>query len=438
MINERMIDMNNTNYRYIAEGITISNNTRETGLNNNDLIIGPSGAGKTGGYVVPNLLNCDTSIIVADTKCNLSKKYRTQLENKGYKVYVLDFVSPENSIAYNPLKFIRFDKQTGKYNEKDIISISHTLVPIKCMRDPFWEESARILIECLISYVLEALEPEERNLSSVLEIFGLLSKSTSLANPKIEFLEEWSLMNPNSFAARKYDMFSGVIPSEKTWACILQSAADALSTFDYKETKNMFSGENTIDIEKFGKEKSAVFLNVSDTDRSMDTLVNIFYTQVFQLLCQQADNNCDGRLEMPIRIILDDFATNTYIENFDKLVSVIRSREIYVSIILQSMTQLETMYSKSQSTTIVNNFDHVLYLGGSDLETAAFVSQHANRPVNKILALPLDKAYLISRGKEAELVNKIKPYSMISERNNTYNNDFQIIEEIALEEGIPF
>ena len=195
------------------------------------------------------------------------------------------------------------------------------------------------------------------------------------------------------------------------WASIMEFATRALENFEFREAKHIFGQENNFDIRKLGERKTVLFLNVSDTDRTFDNFVNIFYTQALQLLCDQANKNPDGRLKVPVRIIMDDFATSARIPDFDKIISVIRSRDISVSLILQSLTQLESMYEKATATTIINNCDHLLYLGTQDMDTAEFIGCRAFKTPEDILCMPRDRAYLMVNGEKARLVKKVKPYS---------------------------
>lgn len=413
--------MTNKNYRILGENRYVSNDTRETHLNNNDLIIGSSGSGKTGGYVIPNILACETSFVVADTKSNLYKKLSPDLEKKGYDIKVIDFVNPKRSSCYNPLKYIRRDRKTGEYNQQDIMSIANTLLPMYRAEDAFWIISARSVIACMISYVLEAFDEKEKNLSSVLEVYRAIIngvENVSIANSRdyhIPFLESWRIDHPDSFAVKKYDNFKGNLCADKCWSSVCQFVTTALDIFDFKEVYDMFNGDNPIKFGDIGKKKCAVFLNVSDTDRTLDVIVNIFYTQLFQVLCKQADNSPNERLEVPVRVFLDDFATNVYIENFDKLISVIRSREIYVSIILQSISQLDSVYSNAQALTIINNCDHLIYLGGSDIQTAEYMATRMCRSTESILCLPNEDILLLTRGRKGEQLPRVKPYSCFEE-----------------------
>lgn len=413
-----------TNNRILAKGKEISNDTHATRLNNNDLIIGATGTGKTTGYVIPNMLRMNSSMVVADTKGNLCKKLSPILKKNGFKVDVLDFMDPDGVSCYNPLDYISFDESTEKYKEQDIMTIANSIIPdTVCKHDTFWPASARTLLACLISYVLEAFDPEDRNLPAVSDVFKVVCEQYDAApssEKSVKFLDEWSVLHPDSFAARKYRMFKGIMNSDKTWACIQQFLSNALDIFDYENARKLFAANGDFRISDLGKRKSVLFLNISDTDRSLDKVINIFYSQAFQILCSDADSKPSGRLDVPVRIILDDFATNVNIADFDKLISVIRSREISVSIILQSISQLETLYSKPAALTIMNGCDHILYLGGNDLDTASFISSKVFKTVENVMCLPNEKAYLITRGEKGELVDKVIPdFTQTSE--NTYN-----------------
>lgn len=396
--------------RILAKNFSVSNNTRATDLNNNDLIIGPSGAGKTGGYVIPNMLSSGESLIVADTKRSLSRKYEKAMQNMGYKTYIIDFVEPEKStVSYNPFDYIRRDKN-GKPNEMDIETITAALAPLQTKDDPFWDISARNVLGTLIGFNLEVFAPEEQNLSAVTELYRIMLAQTP-SSEGVSYLEEHLINHPDSYASKQYRLFKNVMGAERTWGCISQFLTNAVRMFDIDGISSLFNGKNKINIPDISHEKSVVFLNISDSDHAFDKLVNLFYTQALQALIAEADRSSETRLEIPVRMILDDFATNVVIPNFDKIISVIRSRDIAVSIIVQSLSQLNSMYTKPQADTIINNCDHVVYLGGSDFDTASYVSSRANKSKETVLSMPLDKAYIMERGKQGLLLDKIKPYS---------------------------
>ena len=205
----------------------------------------------------------------------------------------------------------------------------------------------------------------------------------------------------NSYACKCFSRFDEIQRADRTWSCIISYVQKAVSLYDISAFEKMFSNERKIDFSKLGKEKTAMFVNVSDTDRSLDSIATIFYSQLFQQLILEADKNSDSRLEVPVHIIMDDFATNCRIADVDKLISVIRSRNISMSLLLQSITQLNHLYGSDAARTIINNADTCIYLGGNDLETANYISQRANKPLDQILEMRLDKQIIMRRGEKA-------------------------------------
>lgn len=405
-----------TNTRILAKGVEVSNDTRETGFNNNDIIIGSSGSGKTGGYVIPNLQNITGSMIVSDTKGQLAKRFAAELKAKGYDVYTLDFVEPNNSCGYNPLAEVRRYKN-GRYREQDILTLANAIMPQLDQSEPFWERAAAGFLVFLIAYCLEALPAREHTMMSVCELY----RATLLPNGMLPF-EEWTRKNPGSYSARKIAQVESSMKCEKMWSSIMEFINRALEPFLFAESKCIFGSVKSFSPVQLGRKKTVLFLNVSDTDSSLDMLVNIFYTQTLQRLCSEADSRPDGRLEVPVRIIMDDFAASARIPDFTKIISVIRSRDISVSLILQSMAQLESMYGHAEALTIINNCDHLLYLGCQDMETAEFIGCRAFRTADQVLCLPRDKAILISNGEKAVTVDKIKPYSTVRDGGFCHRN----------------
>lgn len=395
------------NMRCLADGITVSNDTKITGLNNNDLIIGSSGCGKTGGYVIPNIQNITGSMVISDTKGQLYRMFKNELEAKGYKAFVLDLVNPLGSCGYNPLNGIRCYAD-GKCNEQDILTLANTIMLVLDKNEPFWEMAAAGYIAFLISFCLEALVDEEQNMISVCGLHqSFIKKDGTLS------FDKWAEEHTDTFTAKKYYQLQAILNADKMWSSIIEFANRALEPFMFSEAKGIFANPDTFNILNLGREKTVLFLNNSDTNRTFDNLANVFYTQALQLLCSEADKKSDGRLKIPVRIIMDDFASGTRIPDFDKVVSVIRSRDISVSLILQSLTQLESLYAHAEAMTIVNNCDHLLYLGSQDKDTAEFVSYRLCRTPESVLSLGRDKAVLITNGERAVVVDRIKPYSTL-------------------------
>ena len=396
--------------RILADGEYRISNDIKSGLNANDVIIGTPGSGKTRGYVIPNILQYSGSMIIADTKGNLYHKTARTLEEHGYRVECLDFVSPRNStVGYNPLKFVRRN-ENGSPNEQDIQTIAAVLTPVNGHEhDPYWQYAARTLAVSLISYVLEVNSPEEQTMAQVKELHNSMCPGTDNSVSKLMRLRKKE--DPNSFAVAQY---ASVIPldaragrAEKTESSIVMVLGPQMQLFGTDIVKDMNLNENQVDFAAMGREKTALFVNVSDSDRAMDSLVNMFYAQALQQLIYSADHDYkNSRLPVPVRLFLDDFATNVVIEDFDKIIAVVRSRNIHLSIILQSISQLNSIYGLEAAKTILNCCDNMLYLGGTEECTVNMIAQRLNRPFEQVLNMPLDRAYLFTRGEQAKSVRK--------------------------------
>lgn len=422
--------------RILAKDCYMNNNTWVTGLNNNDIIIGPSGSGKTRGYVKPNILQCNESMIIADTKGNLIKELKKPLEKAGYKVIDMNFKNLSHSYGYNPFDYIRYDDENCCYSEQDILTIASAIIPKPTSKtDPFWELAARMYFTSAVAYTMECLPKEEHNLENAI----ILSLQIGNGN-YAKLISELELLSPNSLAVKTFNLFKYTCKTEKTEASILAILGEKFNGLMLNELFNMYKSQNRINFKNLGREKTAVFLSISDTDRSKDRIISLFYTQALQVLCNSADFDYpDCRLPVPVRFILDDFATNAYIPDFQNIISVIRSREIYVSIILQSITQLDALYGPSHAKTIINNCDNCLYLGGQDIETANYMSYKANKPITSILNMPLDTAYLFTRGQEPRIVKKfdITEHTKYRELSQSHKTNKKI-EEKEIEGGVTY
>lgn len=394
--------MPNQSRRILARDQTVDNNTWETGLNNNDLIIGPSGSGKTRGYVLPNILQANESMIVTDTKGDLCQQSRKNLERRGYTVQEINLTDCITSpYGYNPLDYIR--TENGRCHEQDVMTVAAALVPVGDRRDPFWDLAARSMLASMIAYVMERLPERERTMDSVTRLFREMGSGRfdTLMGELVE-------IDPECLAAVQYQMFSIGQKAEKMYASIQGILAEKLSPFTYSGVQFLMDHPQKIHLPDIGERRTAVFLHISDTDRSMDRIAALFYTQALQVLCNSADERRTRRLKVPVRLILDDFAAaaDACIPDFDKITSVIRSREISVSVILQSLSQLEASYGHSRAMTIINNCDHLLYLGGQDVETARYIAAKANKSMTSVLDMPLDGAWLFERGTTPRQVRK--------------------------------
>jgi type IV secretion system protein VirD4 len=403
-----------TNCRVLASDIYASNDTHATGLNNNDLIIGPSGSGKTRGYVMPNIDVIEDSFIVADTKRNLYSHFAGDLRKRGYETALIDFVDIDNStIGYNPLDFISTYKN-GSAKDQDIMRIGNILKPVQNVNEPFWDEASQQYIECAIGYVMDFLPQNEHTMSSVEKIFSLIGSDEFQS-----LMREVEETAPMSLTARIYRQMKISLCADKMHSSILGIAYSRLNLLCMSQTDRLYCRNDRIDFADLGKRKYALFMNVSDSDRSMDTLVNLLYTQALQTLINSADMNPSSRLNIPVRLFLDDFAANFTIPDFDRLISIIRSREISASIIIQSLSQLKSMYGEFAAQTILNNCDTQLYLGGQDVDTADYFSSRLNKTLSTVLEMPLDQACLFIRGQKPRMVDKYDP----ARSGDTHVND---------------
>ncbi len=405
-------------YRYLGEGFKVSNDTRKTHLNNNDLIVAGTGGGKTGSIVYTQLKSLrDSSLIVADTKGQLYKLFQKELQQKGYKVKVIDFVNPENSCVYNPLQYIR---KVGehRYKEQDIARLCMAIIPSKLDDEPIWEMSARMLLEFFVAYTLYALPQEDHNMNTVSRLYRTFQQPSGEA-----MFVSWIEQNKGSLAAKRYYQFKAMQKADRMVASINGFINACLRIFDYEEYRSILvpcEGDDdgireSIDLSSVGREKTVVFLNISDSDHSMDLLVNLFYTQAIQTLMAEADKNDGGQLKVPVRIIMDDFAAGATIPDFDKLISVVRSRDIWMTLCVQSLTQLESLYTQSQALTIQNNCDHIVYMASNDLSTAQFIGTRAQKTPETILCMSREMEYILEAGKPVSLIPKIPAYSFEEE-----------------------
>lgn len=394
--------------RVIAGDFVVSNDTRATGLNNNDLVIGPSGSGKTGGYVVPNLVSPTGSMIVADMKGNLSKKYSAHLRSLGYEVHVIDFDNPTYStIGWDPFDFVGYNARQLRYDESKLATIARALWPDSISSDAYWDRATRTFLTALFAVSLDCDAPMEVSILSALKYYPQFTTSEDLAK-----WNEWMESHRNSVGMRRMvSARTGGGLSEKTWGSVVMLAGEALAPLDFPAVRRMMGKRKHLRFADLGHAPTVLFLQMSDTDRSRDALISLFYTQALQELCEEADRQEGSALPVPVRLLLDDFATNVCISDFDKVISVIRSRGISVSLMLQSLSQLDTLYTEPQAATILNNCDHILYLGGHDAKSVEYVAQRCGKSAVDVFTMPRGKAILLESGRMGFEVDKPQPYT---------------------------
>ncbi|MDE7360454.1 MAG: type IV secretory system conjugative DNA transfer family protein [Oscillospiraceae bacterium] len=376
----------------IAEGCAYSLDDFRTKLNNNVLIVGGSGCGKTRNIVIPNISQCAGSYVVSDPKGDLYKKYKGYLRKNGYDVRVINFAHPELSDSYNPLHYIK--------STQDIVKFSSLLVndarSAASKADPYWD----LISATLLSAVIGMLKEEKYRSCTFKDILTMVrggvrdneDKHVSALSVLFERLEA---KNPDSWACAQ---FKGVNAAPgTTYNCILSTLSAKFAKLDSSELHKMMSGKR-FDFSSISRRKTAVFVIVSDTDRTMDTLANIFFTQAINALCDFADTGCkNNRLPIPVRFILDDFATNCRIDEFPRIISSIRSRGISVMLMIQSEAQLRQGYG-ADAATIISNCDTYAYIGGNDVETAESISIRSDRPLTEVLYMPVGDCMVFRRG----------------------------------------
>lgn len=398
-----------------GENVYYSKDCYETQLNNNVMVVGTSGAGKTRGIVMPNLLQAEGSYVVSDPKGNLYRKMKSYLEKKGYNVLCMDFIHPEKSLRYNPI--------TRCKTTNDVFRLAHMIVyelnahnGAGINNDPFWDEATVILFSALIGYLLESneFEEEDRNLTKLAELIketgrdenGCCGKGKSLMDHRMERHKRvMDALGQESWAYSRFQEFNTA--ADRTHATITICSLAKMASFDTLELRKMLK-ENDLDFTELGKRPTALFVQVSDTDRSKDILVNLLYSQLLNELCSYADECCeDSRLPVPVQFILDDFATNARIDNFENIISNIRSRNISAMLMLQSETQLEAGYGLN-AQTILDNCNTYIYMGGMNPKMAVTIAQRANKVPNTILNMPIGQSWIFRRGQEPLLANNFK------------------------------
>lgn len=395
----------------IAQNSRYSLNDRATRLNNNVLVIGGSGTGKTQTIVSPNLRQAVGSYIVFDPKGQLYKKYGTYLKERGYLVGLLDFTGRERGVRYNPLAVVSTPQEIMKLSE----ILAQSEASVGTTADPFWDKITKLFLNGLIGYLCET-DTLPRTLESVLKLMreGERYSSGQRNSPLADRFNRLKEANPNSWA---YTQFHNVnVCPDETYDSVRATLAAKFANLDTPEIRSMTRCSD-IDFKIIGSRKTAVFVTVSDTDRSMDDLANLFITQSMQQLCGFADRFKDGRLPVPVRFILDDFATNCRIADFPRMISTIRSRSVSAMIMIQSEAQL-TQYYRFDDKTVISNCDTYVYLGGNDIATARSVSERSNKPLDQILNMPVGTCWVFRRG-DVPVFTRVNDIPMEKQRTAT-------------------
>lgn len=375
--------------------IAANTDSWQTGMNNNILVLGCSGSGKTRNHLKPNLMQCQGSYIVLDTKGSLYDEMGAYLTLQDYKVDQLDFTTMGGTCGYDPLHQVRIEN--GKPNQQDIIAIASAICPKEAQQsDPFWGLAAANYLSSYIAYVFEALPEREWSMASVIKLF-------ESGTGKIQHLfNDLAMHNPDSYAASLFNRSKATCGAEKMHSSILGIIAANLLPFGFKGALDSYANPNRIDFSSFGREKRALFVTVDDIDHSLEGLTSLFIEQAFTRLCSSADRDyTEHRLPIPVRFILDDFA-NLNIPHIDDMLAVIRSREISATIICQTVSQLEACYGTAAANSIIGNCDRQLLLAVQDEATARYFSLRANKPAFALLETPANTWWYFERGKRGK------------------------------------
>ena len=370
---KRYMDKDSYKNIILSQNMRLGLNAKKHRRNLNVLVVGGSGAGKTRFYAKPNLMQCNTSFIVADPKGEMLRSIAPLLIENGYDIKVFNLIEPENSDGYNPFVYIRKDEDVIK-----LISnlIQNTTPKNASQNDPFWEKSEIALDSALMLYLLHEAPPEEQTFEMLMFLIENAATvededESGYQSPVDILFQGLEDEKPEHIAVRQYKILKQA--SGKTAKSILISAAVRLAAFNLPEIAKMTSYDN-LDIGTLGERKRAIFCVIPDNDNSFNYLVGMLYTQAFQALYFNADNNHGGELPIPVHIVMDEFANVALPDNFERILATMRSRRISVSIIIQNMAQLKALFKDSWEN-ITGNCDTLLYLGGNEQSTHEYISK---------------------------------------------------------------
>ena len=337
----------------------------------NIMVVGGSGAGKSRGFALPNIMQCCCSMVITDPKAELLRKTGGLLREKGYEVRVFDLINPDTSFCYNPFEYVQDDKDVLR-----LISnlIQNTTPKGANSSDPFWEKSETALLQALMLYLLHEAPPEEQNFSMIMEMLGaaeVKEDDDDYESPLDILFERLEMRNPDSIAVKQYHIYKQA--AGKTAKSILISVGVRLAAFNLPQIAKLTSTDE-LDLSSMGEKKVALFCCIPDADISLNYLVGMIYSQLFQTLYYMADRVHGGALPVPVNCIMDEFANVSLPNEFEKILATCRSRSIFCSIIIQNMSQLKALFKDSWES-LVGNCDEFLYLGGNEKETHKYVSE---------------------------------------------------------------
>lgn len=374
-VNKKYTEKDYSSNKILSQNVRIGLDGRRHRRNLNTLVIGGSGAGKTRFFGKPNLMQCNTSFVVIDPKGEQLRDVGNLLEKEGYVIKVVDLINMNRSHCYNPFRYIKDDKDVLKL----ITNLIRNTTPKGSQtNDPFWEKSETALLEALCLYLLHEAPEEEQNFTMVMEMIAaaeVKEDDEEYQSPLDELFERLEIRNPNSLALKQYKIYKQA--AGKTAKSILISVGVRLSAFNLESIASL-TATDELELDLVGERKTAIFAVIPDNDSTFNFLIGMLYTQLFQMLYYQADIVHGGALPVPVHFLMDEFANVALPDEFDKLLSTMRSRLIFVSIIIQNLAQIKGLYKDSWES-IVGNCDTLYYLGGNEQSTHKFMSEYLGK-----------------------------------------------------------
>ena len=374
-VNKKYTEKDYYSNKILSQNVRIGLDGRRHRRNLNTLVIGGSGAGKTRFFGKPNLMQCNTSFVILDPKGEQLRDVGNLLEKEGYVIKVVDLINMNRSHCYNPFRYIKDDKDVLKL----ITNLIRNTTPKGSQtNDPFWEKSETALLEALCLYLLHEAPEEEQNFTMVMEMIAaaeVKEDDEEYQSPLDELFERLEIRNQNSLALKQYKIYKQA--AGKTAKSILISVGVRLSAFNLESIASL-TATDELELDLVGERKTAIFAVIPDNDSTFNFLIGMLYTQLFQMLYYQADIVHGGALPVPVHFLMDEFANVALPDEFDKLLSTMRSRLIFVSIIIQNLAQIKGLYKDSWES-IVGNCDTLYYLGGNEQSTHKFMSEYLGK-----------------------------------------------------------
>ena len=394
----------------LGEGAIYSTDCEVTGINNNVLVVGGSGSGKTMSIAEPRLLETlNSSLIVTVTKRRIVNQYKQFFKDKGYMVRDLNFINPkESTVAYDPLRYVT--------SYKDITFLAESIVMAdpkkkRANNDPYWDKTATSLLSALIAYAM--MKDKNASFADVLDLVDSLNIETGcdhIQSSLDEAFDRLAAREPNCFAVSCWRSFSQL--PIKTASCVFGTLNTELDTIFTPELRKMIRLPQKTDFKELGNKRTVLFVSTSAVNPALHCFINMFYAQAFKTLFEYAESQPDGKLPVPVHVLCDDFATGSRILNFPEYISIFREKQISVTLLLQSESQLASMYGDDDATTIINNCDTYLFMGSMDLRSSRSASERMNVPLEDVLYMPVGQMYIFRRGQRP----------MVTQRYNIRND----------------